>query len=59
MTNQMQQSIKTCVHCLQHEASLSKAPLHPIMATAPLDLIHVDFTSIKTTLELNKSPKSH
>ena len=27
------------------------------MATAPLDLLHVDFTSIKTTLELNKSPK--
>ena len=53
----MQQSIKTCVHCLQHEGSLSKAPLHPIMATTPLDLLHVDFTSIETTLELNKSPK--
>ena len=57
MTNQMWQSIKTCVYCLQHEGSLSKAPLHPIMATAPLDLLHVDFTSIETTLELNKSPR--
>ena len=57
MTNQMLQSIKTCMHCLQHEGSLSKAPLHPIVATAPLDLIHVDFTSIEMTLELNKSPK--
>ena len=56
MTNQMQQSIKRCVHCLQHEGGLSKAPLNPIMATAPLDLLHVDFTSIETTLELNKSP---
>ena len=27
------------------------------MATTPLDLLHVDFTSIETTLELNKSPK--
>ena len=27
------------------------------MATAPLDLLHVDFTSIETTLELNESPK--
>ena len=42
-------------HCLQHEGSLSKAPLHPIMVTTPLDLLHVDFTSIETTLELNKS----
>ena len=57
MTSQMQQSIKTCAHCLQHEGGLSKAPLHPIMATAPLDLLHVDFTSIETTLELNESPK--
>ena len=57
MTNQMWQSIKTCTCCLQHEGSLSKAPLHPIVATAPLDLLHVDFTSIETTLELNQSPK--
>ena len=27
------------------------------MATAPLDLIHVDFTSIETTLELNQLPR--
>ena len=53
----MQQSIKTCAHCLQHEGGLSKAPLHPIIATTPLDLLHVDFTSIDMTLELNKSPK--
>ena len=57
MTNQMQQAIKTYMCCLQHEVSLSKAPLHPIMATAPLDLLHVDFTSKETTLEMNKSPK--
>ena len=57
MTNQMWQAIKTCMHCLQHEGSFSKAPVHPIVATAPLDLLHVDFTSTETTLELNKSPK--
>ena len=57
MTSQMQQSIKTCIHCLQHEGGLPKAPLHPIMATAPLDLLHVDFTSIETTLEPNQSPR--
>ena len=27
------------------------------MATAPLDLLHVDSTSIETTLELNQSPR--
>ena len=57
MTNQMQQSIKSCVHCLQHEGDLFKAPLHPIVVTAPMDLLHVDFTSIEMTLELNRLPK--
>ena len=57
MTSQMWQSIRTCMHCLQHEGSLSRAPLHHIMATAPLDLLHVDFTSIETTLEVNQSPR--
>ena len=57
MTSQMRQSIKTCVHCLQHEGSLSKAPIHPVVATSPLGLLHVDFTSTETTLELNQSPR--
>ena len=43
--------------CLQYEGSFPKTPLHPIMATAPLDLLHTDFTSIKTTLEPNQSPR--
>ena len=57
MTSQMWQSIRTCTCCLQHEGGLSKAPLHPILTTAPLDLLHVDFTSIETTMEPNQSPR--
>ena len=37
-------------------SSMREAPLHPIVATAPLDLLYVDFTSIETTLEPNQSP---
>ena len=33
-----------------------KAPLCPIQAYAPLELVHVDFTSIETTMELNQLP---
>ena len=57
MANQMQQSIKSCTHCLHDEGDLSKAPLHPIVATALMDLLHVDFTSRETTLELNRPPR--
>ena len=57
MTSQMWLSIRICTHYLQDEGGLPRTPLHPIMATAPLDLLHVDFTSIETTLEPNQSPR--
>ena len=57
MTKQMRQVIKACTRCLQYEGGIPKAPLCPIVATALLDLLHVDFTSIETTLELNQSPR--
>ena len=57
MTNQFWQSTKSCTHCLQYEGDLSKVPLHLIVATPPMDLLYVDFTSIETTLGLNRPPK--
>ena len=57
MVNQMWKSIKHCVHCLQHKGELPKVPLHPTVATTPLDLLHVDFTSIETTMDLNQLPR--
>ena len=53
----MRQVIRACTCCLQYEDGNPKAPLCPIVATAPLDLLHVDFTSIETTLELNQLPR--
>ena len=51
MVNQMRQSIKACIHAASNmQGGFPKAPLCPIVATAPQDLLHVDFTSIKTTL---------
>ena len=35
---------------------MPKAPLCPIRAQAPLELIHIDFTSVELTMELNKLP---
>ena len=57
MIGQMQQSIKNCLHCLHHEGDLPKVPLHPIAATGPLDLLHIDFTSIEMTMDLNQPPR--
>ena len=42
MAKQMRQVIKACKCCLQYEGITPKATLCPIVATAPLDLLHVD-----------------
>ena len=55
MAKQMRQVIRACTCCLQYEGDMPKAPLCPIVATAPLDLLHVDFMSMETILELNQS----
>ena len=57
MSKQMRHVIRACKCCLQYDGGIPKAPLCPIVATAPLDLLHVDFTSIETTLELNQLPR--
>ena len=57
MVKQMRQSIRACTHCLQYKGGFPKNPLYPIVATAPLDLLCVDFTSIETMLEPNQSPR--
>ena len=53
----MRQSIGACTCWLQYEGGFPKAPLCPIVATTPLNLLHVDFTSIETMLESNQSPR--
>ena len=45
-----------CQHCCAIEGAIPKAPLCPIRAYAPLELVHVDFMSIETDMELNKPP---
>ena len=53
----MRQAIRACKCCPQFEDDTPKAPLCTIVATTSLDLLHVVFTSIETTLELNQLPR--
>ena len=46
--------VRGCQHCKVFEGVVVKALLCPTQAYAPLELVHVDFTSIETTVELNK-----
>ena len=48
--------VKGCPCCQAFEGEVPKAPLCPIRVYAPLELVHLDYTSIESTMELNKPP---
>ena len=48
--------VRGCQWCCAFEGVISKVPLCPIQAHAPFELVHVDFTSVESTMELNKPP---
>ena len=43
--------------CQLYRGREEKVPMVQMMVTAPLQLVHLDFTSFKTTKDLNESPK--
>ena len=48
--------VRGCPHCQEFEGEVPNAPLCPIRAYAPLELVHLDYTSIESTMELNRPP---
>ena len=46
--------VSGCPRCCVFEGAIPKAPLCPIRVHAPLELVHVDFTSMESTMELYK-----
>ena len=48
--------VRECLHCRAFEGEVPKALLCPIRAYAPLELVHLAYTSIESTMELNKPP---
>ena len=57
MVKQMQKMLQQCKRHIQHEGANAKVPLDPIIATALLELFHVDYTSIEMMIDFNKPPK--
>ena len=48
--------VRGCPRCQAFEGEVPRAPLCLIQAYAPLELVHLDYTSIESTMELNKPP---
>ena len=50
-------AVQNCRRCQLYGGREEKAPMVLMMVTAPLQLVHLDFTSFKMTKDLNESPK--
>ena len=47
--------VQSCLWCCAFKVVVPKAPLCPIKVHEPLELVHVNFTSVKSPMKLNKS----
>ena len=45
-----------CLRCRAFKGEVPRAPLCPIWVYAPLELVHIDYTSIESMMELNRPP---
>ena len=53
MPSEVRNAVTNCQKYIKHEFNSSKEPLHPIIVTAPLDLVYIDFTSIEVSRDDN------
>ena len=57
MTLEVKSAMKKCKQCLHHDGDSVRAPLVPIEATGPMDLLHLDFTKIEVSGDHEKELK--
>ena len=50
-------AVQNCTWCQLCGGREEKTPMVPMMVTAPLQLVHLNFTLFKMTTNLNESPK--
>ena len=55
MLEDIEHHIRTCPRCLRFKSQPEKAELSPIIATRPLELVHMDYLTVKSPV----NSKSH
>ena len=59
MTQDLRNCIKKCGRCRKYEAAPPVAPMKPLTCSGPVELLHVDFTSIEEMVPLKEEPVIH
>ena len=57
MMLEVKSAVKNCKQCLCHDGDSVRAPLVPIEATGPMDLLHLGFTKIEVSGDCKKELK--
>ena len=58
MLEDIEHHIRTCPRCLRFKSQPGKAELNPIIATRPLELVHIDYLTVEPPANSNsKSDK--
>ena len=53
----MENAVHDCKHCQTYGGSESRAPMVSLKVTTPFQLVHLDFTSFESTMDLDQMPK--
>ena len=57
MTLEVKATVKNCKQCLHHDGDSIRAPLVPMEAMGPMDLLHLDFTKFEISSDCEKELK--
>ena len=56
MSKELINQVKLCERCMKFEVALSKAKLQPLPCSGPGELLHIDYTSIEESVDLQEKP---
>ena len=59
MAHELKNRVKNCAHCKKFEGAPPIAKLKKLPCSSPGEILHIDYTSIEETVDLNEKPVIH
>ena len=56
MARELKHCVNNCAHCKKFEGALPITKLKKLPCSSPHEILHIDYTSIEETVDLNEKP---
>ena len=56
MAHELKNRVKNCTHCKKFKGALPITKLKKLPCSSPGEILHIDYTSIEETVDLNEKP---